>query len=258
MLFEKIRRTQKPVFIFLALIFGIGFVFLGVGSGAGGLNPLDFLNSSSSSSSINDLNDKVRSNPQNAAAWLALAQAYQADGQTEPALGAYQQYLQLKPNAQDALLSAAALYEQSAQDTAQKGSVYQQQLQDLQGTTTAGGINTLKFSSSLPSPIITNLTTPLQQQVQGYQTQVATALSQAIAMWKRVLKLDPTNSTYWRAMAQDALNAQDYPTAVAAVKKILKLEPDAPDKAQLQKLVKQLEPLAKASQSQSGTTTPAP
>ncbi|MFI5049096.1 MAG: tetratricopeptide repeat protein [Gaiellales bacterium] len=256
MLFEKIRRTQKPVFIFLALIFGIGFVFLGVGSGAGGLNPLDFLNSSSSSSSINDLNDKVRSNPQNAAAWLALAQAYQADGQTEPALGAYQQYLQLKPNAQDALLSAAALYEQSAQDTAQKGSVYQQQLQDLQGTTTAGGINTLKFSSSLPSPIITNLTTPLQQQVQGYQTQVATALSQAIAMWKRVLKLDPTNSTYWRAMAQDALNAQDYPTAVAAVKKILKLEPDAPDKAQLQKLVKQLEPLAKASQS--GTTTPAP
>ena len=122
----------------------------------------------------------------------------------------------------------------------------------------AGGINTLKFSSSLPSPIITNLTTPLQQQVQGYQTQVATALSQAIAMWKRVLKLDPTNSTYWRAMAQDALNAQDYSTAVPAVKQILKLEPDAPDKAQLQKLVKQLEPLAKASQAQSGTTTPAP
>ena len=63
MLFEKIRRTQKPVFIFLALIFGIGFVFLGVGSGAGGLNPLDFLNSSSGSSSINDLNDKVAQQP---------------------------------------------------------------------------------------------------------------------------------------------------------------------------------------------------
>ena len=94
--------------------------------------------------------------------------------------------------------------------------------------------------------------------MQGYQTQVATALTQAIAMWKRVLKLDPTNSVYWRAMAQDALNAQDYSTAVTAVKKILKLEPDAPDKAQIEKLVKQLEPLAKASQSQSGTTTPAP
>jgi len=160
MLFEKIRRTQKPVFIFLALIFGIGFVFLGVGSGAGGLNPLDFLNSSSGSSSINDLNDKVRSNPQDANAWLQLARAYSADGQTEPALGAYQQYLQLKPDDKDALLSAAGLYEQSAQQTAQKGSVYQQQLQELQGTTTAGGINTLKFSSSLPSPGTTSRASP--------------------------------------------------------------------------------------------------
>lgn len=258
MLFEKIRRTQKPVFIFLALIFGIGFVFLGVGSGAGGLNPLDFLNSSSGSSSINDLNDKVRNDPKDAQAWLQLAQAYQADNQIEPALGAYQQYLALKPTDRDALLSAATLYDRSAQETAQKGAVYQQQLQALQGTTTAGGINTLKFSSSLPSPLVSNLTTPLQQQVQGYQTQVASALTQAIAMWKRVLKLEPTNSTYWRAMAQDALNAQDYATALPAIKKILKLEPDAADKQQLEKLVKQLGPLAKASQQQSTTTTPAP
>jgi cytochrome c-type biogenesis protein CcmH/NrfG len=257
MLFEKIRRTQKPVFIFLALIFGIGFVFLGVGSGAGGLNPLDFLNSSSGSSSINDLNDKVRSNPQDASAWLQLAQAYQADGQTDPALGAYQQYLQLKPTDKNALLSAATLYEQSAGDIAKRGAVYQAQLQELQGTTTAGGINTLKFSSSLPAPVVSNLTTPLQQQVQGYQTQVATALTQAIAMWKRVLKQEPTNTVYWRSMTQDALNAQDYATALPAVKKILELEPDASDKAQLKKLEKQLASLVKA-QAQSGTTTPSP
>ena len=44
---------------------------------------------------------------------------------------------------------------------------------------------------------------------------------------------EPTNSVYWRAMAQDALNAQDYSTAVPALKKVLKLEPDAPDKAQI-------------------------
>ena len=253
MLFEKIRRTQKPVFIFLALIFGIGFVFLGVGSGAGGLNPLDFLNSSSSSNSINDLNDKVRQHPQDADAWLKLAQAYSADNQTEPALGAYQQYLQLRPKDTNTLIATASLYEQSAQETAQKGSVYQQQLQELQGTTTAGGIGSLKFSQSLTSPIVTNLTTPLQQQVQSYQTQVAGALTQAIAMWKRVLQQQPTNSVYWRAMAQDALNAQDYKTAVTALKKVLELEPDASDKAQIQKYIKQLEPLTQV-QTPSGSS----
>jgi hypothetical protein len=58
-------------------------------------------------------------------------------------------------------------------------------------------------------------------------------------------------------MTQDALNAQDYATALPAVKKILELEPDASDKAQLKKLEKQLAPLVKA-QAQSGATTPSP
>ena len=47
MLFERIRRGQKPVFIFLAVMFGLGFVALGVGSGAGGINLGDILNTSS-------------------------------------------------------------------------------------------------------------------------------------------------------------------------------------------------------------------
>ena len=44
MLFERIRRGQKPVFLFLAVMFGLGFVALGVGSGAGGINLGDLLN----------------------------------------------------------------------------------------------------------------------------------------------------------------------------------------------------------------------
>ena len=90
MLFEKIRRTQKPVFLFLGAVFMLSFVFLGVGSGVGGISLGDLLGtSSSSSSSISGLNDQVRKDPKNAAAWLRLADAYEADGQTDPALGAY-------------------------------------------------------------------------------------------------------------------------------------------------------------------------
>ena len=124
MLFEKIRRTQKPVFIFLALIFGFGFVLLGVGSGTGGVNPLDiFGNNSGSSSSIDDLNQQVKDHPNDSAAWLSLARAYAADQQYDPALGAYQTYLSLKPNDVRATASAATLYETRARQTSAAAAV---------------------------------------------------------------------------------------------------------------------------------------
>jgi hypothetical protein len=71
MLFEKIRRTQKPVFIFLGLVFALSFVFLGVGSGAGGISLGNLLGQSSGSSttSVSDLLSKVHSDPKDATAW---------------------------------------------------------------------------------------------------------------------------------------------------------------------------------------------
>ena len=68
MLFEKIRRTQKPVFIFLGLVFALSFVFLGVGSGAGGISLGNLLGQSSGSStpSTSDLLNKVHSDPKDA------------------------------------------------------------------------------------------------------------------------------------------------------------------------------------------------
>jgi len=48
-LFERIRRTQKPIFIFLAVMFGLGFVALGVGQGVNGVDLGGLFNSSSAS-----------------------------------------------------------------------------------------------------------------------------------------------------------------------------------------------------------------
>src|SRR5207302_8459323 len=99
MLFEKIRRTQKPVFIFLGAVFALSFVFLGVGSGVGGISLGDLLGTSSSGgTSISSPNDKVRSNPKDSGSWLKLADAYQTDGQPAPARRAYQQYPTLTPS----------------------------------------------------------------------------------------------------------------------------------------------------------------
>src|SRR5437764_1860988 len=99
MLFEKIRRTQKPVFIMLGLVFALSFTLLGVGSGVGGFSLADLVGQSNSSSgtSVSSWTDKVHQDPKNPANWLGLANAYQVAGQTAPALGALQQYLNLKP-----------------------------------------------------------------------------------------------------------------------------------------------------------------
>src|SRR6476646_7213068 len=118
MLFERIRRGQKPVFVFLAIMFGLGFVALGVGSGAGGINLGDSLNSSSGgSASISDLQSKTRQHPNDAPAWRSLAGAYQADGQTDAAIGAYLRYVALRPQDQSGLLGAASLLELRARRT---------------------------------------------------------------------------------------------------------------------------------------------
>jgi len=249
MLFEKIRRTQKPVFIVLALMFGMGFVFLGVGSGTGGMNPLDiFTNNSGSGSGIGDLSSKVKDNPKDAASWLALARAYQTNNQLASSLGAYQTYLALKPTDGNVLVEAASLYDSYAAKQTQSGASAQAKLQALQAMQSGTAVSGLKFADQFSPTLLVQMETPYQTQVSQVQAQARGSLSQAAALWQRAAEQQPTDSTLWRALAQDALQIQNYAEAVTAIKKVIKLEPDSQDHKQLVAYLKQLEPLAKSAQ----------
>lgn len=259
MLFEKIRRTQKPVFIFLGLVFALSFVFLGVGSGAGGISLGNLLgqSSGSSSTSVNDLLNKVHSDPKDATAWRQLGDAYQTSGQTTLALAAYAQYMNLRPKDANMDTQVATLYETQAQKQAQRAA-YWQSLASQYGSTSsplpAGGE---KLGTSIGAPLVSTAQQPLTQRAQTYQQQAQQSVLQAIALWKKAIVLSPQDATFERALARDALNAQDYATAYQAVQAILKLEPSAPDKKQLISLLGQLKPLA-AIKSPTSTTTPTP
>jgi tetratricopeptide (TPR) repeat protein len=245
MLFEKIRRTQKPVFITLGLVFALSFVFLGVGSGVGGISLGDLLGTSSGTgASISDLNDKVRSNPKDANSWLQLARAYESSGNVDSALGAYQQYLALKPDDVSTISAAATLYESRARTSNDRATYYQTLASRYQAATSALPGNLTQFSSVIASPVVTALQTPLQQKATTAQQQVRSDLTQAIALWKKASAINPKDASYVQALTNDALNAQDYKTAYEGLNRYLQLVPDTPDKAQLQKLLKQLKPLA--------------
>src|SRR5207302_737467 len=63
MFFPKLRRQAKWMFVFLVLVFGLGFLVFGIGTG-GGLSLQDFLKGQSSSSgpSAGDARDKIAKN----------------------------------------------------------------------------------------------------------------------------------------------------------------------------------------------------
>ena len=205
MLFEKIRRTQKPVFIFLGLVFALSFVFLGVGSGAGGISLGNLLGQSSGSSttSVSDLLSKVHSDPKDATAWRQLGDAYQTNGQTLLALGAYAQYMNLRPKDANTITQVATLYETQAQKQAQRAA-YWQSLAGQYGSTNsplpAGGE---KLGTSIGDPLVSTAQQPLTQRAQTYQQQAHQSVLQAIALWKKAIVLQPDNSTYERAIARE-------------------------------------------------------
>ena len=74
-----------------------------------------------------------------------------------------------------------------------------------------------------------------------YQQAVA-AYQQALSSYQTVAKLHPNDPNAQFEVATVAQQAGDYPTAVAALKKYLKLNPATPQRAQILSLIKQLSP----------------
>jgi len=242
--FIRMRRSAKPVYVLLAVVFAVTFAFLGVGSGtSGGLDQL-FSNlnifkkdSASVSSALNDIKD----HPNDPAGYQKLATAYQAKNDTARAIDAYQQLLAIKKKDAVAWGSLAGLQLTQAQQFQQQYSqAYQDQQLAAPSSTflptgklaTAIGTNPIESASSGQASTTTN---DLYQKTLGsYQS--------AVSSYKELTKLQPNNANAQFQLAQAAQTAGDATTAVAAYKTYLKLNPDASTAAQIRQLIKQLSP----------------
>ena len=244
MLFERIRRGQKPIFVFLAVMFGLGFVALGVGSGAGGINLGDLLNTSSGGGgSISDLSAKTREHPNNAPAWRQLAAAYQADGQTDPAIGAYLRYIGLRPKDQNGLSGGASLLELRARRSQSQLTKAEALAAQFTTPSTASAAHSLKLAPALSHSVEDALAQPYNAKVQSLQARISSDYLQATAIRQKLVDLDPQNAPYQFALAQDAAAGRQYPTAAKALKAYLDLEPnlDAATRQQLEQTLKALQ-----------------
>ena len=86
MLFERIRHTQKPIFVFLAVMFGLGFVRSASARARTASTSASLFSIERRQQRHVDLGpeSRVQSHPKDAGAWLRLARAYETGEPDEP------------------------------------------------------------------------------------------------------------------------------------------------------------------------------
>jgi DNA-binding SARP family transcriptional activator len=242
--FIRMRKSAKPVYVGLAVVFAVTFAFLGVGSGTnGGLDQL-FSNLNifkKDKASVSAALSNVNKHPNDPAAYRRLATAYQAKGNTTGAIDAYQRITTIRKKDAQAWGSLAGLQLTQAQQ------FQQQYSQAYQAQQLAAPSASFKPSGKLGEALGTN---PIESAAAN-QANTATndlyqktllAYQNAVGSYKQLAKLQPKNANAQFQLAQAAQTAGDTTTAVAAYKSYLRINPQASTAPQIRQLIKQLSP----------------
>jgi len=250
--FSRLRVHAKWVFVFLALVFGVGFVIFGVGSGSTGISDVlqNFFNGTSSSgASASSLRKKAEAHPNQPKPWRDLATKLEADNKLDDAIGALKHYTALRPKDQNVLEELASLYLRRATDEQQVYVAAQTRNQLLAPAAVGQPAATSslgKAFSSLTNPIQSAVSTSVSTQTTDAYTKIIQFETEAVGTYKQLAKLSPKDATTQLRLAQVAQGAGDSKTAIGAYKRFLQLAPDDPLAANAQKALKQLEAQQKA------------
>jgi tetratricopeptide (TPR) repeat protein len=257
--FGRLRVHAKWMFVFLALVFSLGFIFLGIGSGSTGISDIvqNFFNGTSGGgSSLSSLQKKAQEHPKDAKAWMDYANKLQQKDKPDDAAAALQTYTQLKPKDTGALLQLAGLYLQRASDWETLLNASNARSSALSPTYPLNPSPSSKLAtalSSVASPLTQALSSGSSSVTQNEQAKVTTYLTQRVNVYKRLAKLQPLDATTALSLATAATDAADAKTAIAAYKTFLKLAPNDSQAPAARKTLKQLESQQSASVAAGGT-----
>jgi tetratricopeptide (TPR) repeat protein len=255
--FMKLRRHAKWAYVGLAVLFAVTFAGLGVGSGSSGLDQLfNGLNifGGNSGTSVSKALKEIDAHPSSGKGYRDLATAYEAKGDTSGAVTALQSLTSLQKKNADAFAELGGLELTLAQGYVtqyQDAAAVQAQAAPSQpflpsGTLgTALGTNPIEQAAAQKASTATN--DLYQKAVLAYQ--------EAVTAYQTVAKLHPHDANAQFQVATAAQSAGQYAVAVTALKKYLQLNPQATQRAQIEKLIKQLSPApAKPAKKKSSST----
>jgi len=245
--FIRMRRSAKPVYLILAVLFAVTFAFLGVGSGTNGgldqlfqgLNPFHH-----SGTSVSSAQKYVAKHPNDPKGFRDLATAYEGKNDTAGAISALQQYTTMKRKDAKAWAELGNLQSQQAQTYATQ---YQSTYQARQlAAPSQPFLPTGKLGTALgTNQIEQTAATQADSQLQTLQQQAQLGYSNAVSSYQRAANLAPGDANNWFTLATVAQQSGDVKTAVKAYKKYLALNPDSTSAAQIKALIKQLQPASK-------------
>jgi tetratricopeptide (TPR) repeat protein len=240
MFFPRLRRHAKWMFLFLALVFGLGFVGFGVGAGGIGVGNIFQGSGDSGIPSIEAAQERVSENPRDAAAFRELATAHQAAGNTDDAIEALESFVDLRPKNVDGLRELAALYLAKASEAQQKANdanvraAYVVPGASIAGTIFIGG------EPLEPDVISSTVNARFTEEVNAALSEAQSASAQAVEMYKRIAAAQPRDPNVQLELAQAATNANDTATAISAYERFLKIAPEDPTAPEVRRIVREL------------------
>jgi tetratricopeptide (TPR) repeat protein len=261
--FARLRRHTKWMFVLLALVFAVGFVAFGVGSGSTGVGGIgDIFNSvfgkssSGIDSRISDDQKKLAANPGDTQTAIDLSTLYQQKQQSSQAIAVLKKTSNVKPKNLDVLNAIAGIYRNEA-SSAKNAAADAQNALASRAVTPPG----LDMNSSIGQAFAGD---PLSQDLRTKATtafnNLATAYAKAETAYKDVAvaaKGTPQEPNAQLALAGVAIEAvqitgqtSDIQVAIDAYKRYLKLEPNGVSANQARQTLKQLEPFLKRSKRQ--------
>jgi cytochrome c-type biogenesis protein CcmH/NrfG len=231
MFFPKLRRKAKPLFILLALVFGLSFVALGVGTGVSGTSVGDILNdvfnTGGSGPSIEDAQKKVEENPEDREALIALADAFQAEGRTAGAIATLERYRGLEPKDLDVLKRLAGLYTIQAQEVQQRVSIIQTGSQRQLFGQIFGPPPDTELGQALGNdPIAEAIRQQANERLALASDEFEAAYRRVAGVYQELTLLEPEEPSNFLQLGQASQIAGDSDSAIAAYKTFLELSPD--------------------------------
>jgi Tfp pilus assembly protein PilF len=243
MFFPRLRRQAKWVFVFLALVFAVGFVAFGVGSGSSGISDIlrgNFFGGGTSTSSLAKEKQKaIARNPNDISAYLDLAGIYQQNQEEAKALATLRKAQQVAPKNFDVLNRIAGIY--SGQAELERQAAQNAQIAYFEATVSPPGLDT---SSSLGQAISSDpYSDVLKTRANEAYSKMVSAFTKAETSYKKLVTATAGTSQEANAQLQLAGAAQisgDTATAVKAYARFLKIAPDSPNALAVRQTLEQL------------------
>jgi Flp pilus assembly protein TadD len=244
MFFPRLRNQAKWAFVFLILVFGGGFVFLGVGSGGLDLGQLlrdAFGNQGPSTGSVSEAQEAVRDRPTDAVARRRLADVLEKKGRVDEAIVAWREYTRLRPRDVNALRRLGELQLGQADRHLRQAQLAFIAQQEASARGTFGPSPSGSFGRALgEDPIATAVTTKFGTQLQEAETKYQAAATGAVATFQQIVDVRPKDQQSLFSLAQAADTLRQTDVAIRAYTRLLELELDPATKAQIRERIRTL------------------